>query len=149
MVDRALAKEVADGETGVTGADHDRRRAYGCIAQLTLTVTLVGLVITSNTADRFWDWATRASMSSCDGIGIDVVVHLDVVEAVPHLGIATEDAEDVHVTLDRRLDRVELDAPVLRHAATPAVRQLARPTRTNSTGVAPGPRKRTPRGDRH
>jgi hypothetical protein len=53
VVDRALAEEVADGEPGVTSADHDRRRGSGRSTQLTSTVTLVGLVITSNTADRF------------------------------------------------------------------------------------------------
>jgi hypothetical protein len=55
MVDRALAEEVADGETGVTSADDDRRCVGAGLAQLTSTVTLVGLVTTSKTADRFWD----------------------------------------------------------------------------------------------
>jgi hypothetical protein len=55
MVDRALVEEVADGETGVTRADDDRRRLSAGPAQLTSTVTLVGLVTTSKTADRFWD----------------------------------------------------------------------------------------------
>ena len=39
-------------------------RYPGAMAQLTSTVTLVGLVTMSNTAERFWDWATRALMSS-------------------------------------------------------------------------------------
>ena len=34
--------------------------------QATSTVTFVGFVRASNTAERFWDWATSASMSSLD-----------------------------------------------------------------------------------
>jgi hypothetical protein len=35
-------------------------------AQATSTVTFVGLVSASNTAERFWDWATSASISCLD-----------------------------------------------------------------------------------
>ena len=34
--------------------------------QATSTVTFVGLVSASNTAERFWDWATSASISCLD-----------------------------------------------------------------------------------
>jgi len=50
---------------------------------------------------------------------------------------ATEDPADVVRALDRRGDRAQLDAAVLRDDATPAVRQLARPTMRYSIGVMP------------
>ena len=63
VVDAAVGEDAADGEAGVPGPDDDdagpARRA-----QLTVTVTFVGLVMTSKTAERFCDWATSASMSS-------------------------------------------------------------------------------------
>ena len=68
----------------------------------------------SYTAERFCDWATSASISSGRGVGVDVVVDLDAVEAVAHLGVDAEDAQDVHVALERRLHRVQLDVAVLR-----------------------------------
>src|SRR4051812_49887173 len=40
------------------------------------------------------------------GVGVDVEVDADVVEAVTHLGIAAQDAEDVHVALDRKSTRL-------------------------------------------
>ena len=43
-------------------APENRRAA----AQATSTVTFVGLVSASNTAERFWDWATSASISCLD-----------------------------------------------------------------------------------
>ena len=56
---------IADANlTGVTSADHDRRRVHPCLTQLTSTVTLVGLVMTSKTAERFCDCATSALISS-------------------------------------------------------------------------------------
>ena len=51
-------------------------------AQATRTVTLVGLVMMSNTADRFCDWATSASISSASASASMSKRHLDVVEAV-------------------------------------------------------------------
>src|SRR3954468_15812167 len=60
------------------------------------------------------------------GVGVDVEVDADVVEAVAHLGIAAQDAEDVHVALDAGLHRLELDVAVLRdggHAGGQAGRQ--------------------------
>ena len=45
-------------------ADDDRGDALdGPAPQATSTVTFVGFVSASNTAERFWDWATSASIS--------------------------------------------------------------------------------------
>src|SRR6185312_10451684 len=54
-------------------------------------------------------------------VRVDVERHLDVVEAVAHVGVGAEDPADVVCALD----------------ATPALRQLARPTRRYSIGVMP------------
>ena len=49
------------------GTDNDRGGALDDLApQATSTVTLVGFVSASYTAERFVDWATRAAMSSLD-----------------------------------------------------------------------------------
>src|SRR6187549_2297662 len=54
----------------------------------------------------------------CDLLGgrvrVDVEVDVDVLEAVPDLRVATQDAQDVVLPLDRRLDGAELDAAMLR-----------------------------------
>ena len=64
MVDRPLAEEVAGGEAGVTGADDDGGEALDRAAlRRPSTVTSVGFVSASNTAERFCDWATSASIS--------------------------------------------------------------------------------------
>jgi hypothetical protein len=70
VIERALREAAARRQSGVAGADDDRRdvfddelRSGRRPGQATSTVTLVGLVTTSNTAERFCDWATRASMS--------------------------------------------------------------------------------------
>src|SRR5262245_64784082 len=47
-------------------------------------------------------------------VGVDVVVHLDLAESVPDLRVGAEDAVDVHVSLDGRVDRAELDLALLR-----------------------------------
>ena len=104
---RLTARPECPAPTMTTGM----RRAR---AQLTVTVTFVGLVSASKTAERFCDWATSAAIVVGVRVGLDLEVDPDAVVAVAHLGVATEDAEDVHVALDRGLDRLELDAPVLR-----------------------------------
>jgi hypothetical protein len=43
-----------------------RRASRRAAAQATSTVTFVGFVRASNTAERFWDWATSASISCLD-----------------------------------------------------------------------------------
>ena len=67
MVDRPVAEETARGEARVPRTDDDRGGVLDDLApQATSTVTFVGFVSASNTAERFWDWATSASMSSFD-----------------------------------------------------------------------------------
>ena len=67
VVDRPVAEETARGKARVPRTDDDRGGALdGLAAQATSTVTFVGFVRASNTAERFWDWATSASMSSLD-----------------------------------------------------------------------------------
>jgi hypothetical protein len=54
MVDRPVAQEVTSGEARVTRADDDRGSALdGLVPQATSTVTFVGFVRASNTAERF------------------------------------------------------------------------------------------------
>ncbi len=64
-IERCVRK-CDDGEPCVPRPDDHRGRADGAPgrAQLTSTVTFVGFVIASNTADRFCDWATRPWISS-------------------------------------------------------------------------------------
>ena len=68
VLDAAFAEDAAHGEAGVTGTDDDDVDHAGLplahYALLVVTATSVGLVITSNTAERFCDWATRAAISS-------------------------------------------------------------------------------------
>jgi hypothetical protein len=67
VIDRPVGEEVARREAGVPRADDDRGGALdGVASQATSTVTFVGFVRASNTAERFCDWATSASMSSFD-----------------------------------------------------------------------------------
>ena len=76
MLDRAPAERMAHREACVTGADDDdvngaRRPAREMPIHapchhvlLVVTVTSVGLVMTSNTAERFCDCATSAAICS-------------------------------------------------------------------------------------
>ena len=71
MVNRAVSEAAAHGQAGVASPDDDRSCAGWTRAsnpavpsQLTSTVTFVGFVIASYTADRFCDWATMALISS-------------------------------------------------------------------------------------
>jgi len=74
VVDRPLGETPARREPRVTGSDDDggdlfddsSPDRYVAVVLLTATVTLVGLVTTSYTAERFCDCATIASMSSSD-----------------------------------------------------------------------------------
>ena len=73
MVDRAPCQAPAHGQAGLASPDHDGRYPHCCPllwdsrgVYLTSTVTLVGLVMMSYTAERFCDCATSALMSSGD-----------------------------------------------------------------------------------
>jgi hypothetical protein len=60
------------------------------------------------------------------GVRVDRERHLDVVEAVAHVVVGTEDPTNVVVAFDRRLDRAKLNAAILRdgrHACRQAARQ--------------------------
>ena len=56
---RLTARPVCPAPTMTTGMRSDADRA-----QATVTVTFVGLVSASKTAERFCDWATSAAISS-------------------------------------------------------------------------------------
>ena len=71
MVDRAVGEAAAHGQTGMASPNDDGSSAQGpgpsdpaLPGQLTSTVTFVGFVRASKTADRFCDWATIALISS-------------------------------------------------------------------------------------
>ena len=115
MVDRTFGEAATHGETGMAGPDDHGGGAHRPIvcAQATRTVTLVGFVMMSNTAERFCDWATRASISSASASASMSKRDLDVVEAVAGVGIGAEDAEDVHRALDGGRDLPQLDAAIL------------------------------------
>ena len=78
MLDASLGQAPAHGEAGMASAnDDDIRGGHGARLDgvgalsvprgyFTSTVTLVGLVMMSYTAERFCDCATSASMSSLE-----------------------------------------------------------------------------------
>ncbi len=89
-------------------------------AQATLTATLVGLVRMSNMAERFCDWATSARMSSSLASASISNITRMAEKPLRISGIHAEDAAHVDVALDRRADRAELDAAMLRHGGDAA-----------------------------
>ena len=116
MVDRPRGQVVTGGEAGVPRADDDRGDALDALRfpSATSTVTFVGLVSASNTAERFCDWATSASISCFEASASMVKVTLMSLKPLRTSRVGAEDAADVVRALDRRLDRVQLDAAVLR-----------------------------------
>ena len=71
MIDRAVGEAATHRQTAVPGPDDHRRRAYlggpslvTISGQMTSTLTSVGFVMMSYTADRFCDCATSALISS-------------------------------------------------------------------------------------
>ena len=70
VVNPVPGEKMAGGQAGLTGADDHGGGAAGpaleraCRHTRTSTSTWVGLVTISYTAERFWDCATTASMSS-------------------------------------------------------------------------------------
>ena len=69
----------------------------------------------SYTAERFCDCATSALMSSGDRVGVDLVGHPDVTEAVTDVAVRAQDASHVHPALDRGRHAAQLDLSVLRN----------------------------------
>src|SRR5215813_2010836 len=138
MVDRPVAQEVACGETRVPRADDDCGDALdGLAPQATSTVTFVGLVRASNTAERFWDWATSASISCRDASASMVNVTLTSLNPlrtslsaprIPRTSCAPSTVDSTERSWMPRFCATD---------ATPAVRQLASPTRRYSIGVMP------------
>src|SRR5215472_11078874 len=138
MVNRAVAEEAARGQARVPRADDDRGYALDGVApQATSTVTFVGLVSASKTAERFWDWATSASMSSFDASASMWKVTLMSLKPlrtslsaprIPRMSWAPSTVDSTERSWMPRFCATD---------ATPAVRQLARPTSRYSIGVMP------------
>src|ERR1022692_4619259 len=138
MIDRPVAEKVARREARVPRADDDRSDALDDLApQATSTVTFVGFVRASNTADRFWDWATSASISCLDASASMVNVTLTSLKPLrtslsaprmPRMSCAPSTVDSTERNWMPRFSATD---------ATPAVRQLARPTRRYSIGVMP------------
>src|SRR4029077_16401888 len=61
------------------------------------------------------------------GFGVDMEGDLDVVVAITYVAVDAKDAVQIHLALELRLDRAQLDAAVLRHGRH-ARRQAARKT---------------------
>jgi len=82
--------------------------------------------VRQTTAERFWDWATSASMSCFEASASMVNVDLDVVEAVADVAVDTEDSADVVLCLRPvALDRAQLDAAILCDGTPTACREAA------------------------
>src|ERR1044071_5964103 len=141
VVDRALGEAAAHGEAGVPRAD-DESGGSQFTPQLRLflvveTETLVGLVMTSYTAERFCDCATSASRSSFEAsasISKFTLMSLKPLRtslSMPRMPWMSIEPSSVALTERSWILRsCAIDA-------TPAVRQPASPASTISTGVAP------------
>src|SRR5690606_13429859 len=107
------------------------------VAQATVTVTLVGFVMMSNTAERFWDCATSASIcsrvasASMSKVTLTSSNPLRTSLSAPRMPRMSIAPSSVAVTECSWMLRI------CATAATPAVRQPASPDSTSSTGVAP------------
>src|SRR5262245_10397638 len=104
---------------------------------LTSTVTFVGLVMMSYTADRFCDWATSALMSSSEAsasiwyLTLVLLKPLRMSESMPRIRRTSMSPSIVDLTLFSWMLRFWATA------AMPAVRHPARPTSMYSTGLGP------------
>src|ERR1700691_1733972 len=140
----AFGEGAGHAKAGLAGADDDCRGLHhagwldrGRPDQASSTSTFVGLATTSKTAERFCDWAISASRSSREAsasmanrtlISSKPLRTCGSAPRMPRMSIAPS---IVAVTERSWMPRCWATA------ATPAVRHPARPTRTNSTGVAP------------
>ena len=99
--------------------------------------TVVGLVMASNTAERFWDWATRAAISSRDTsasmskVTVTLSNPLRTSPSIPSTPCRSMSPWTVAVTDRSWMPRL------LATVATPAVRHDASAINVNSGGVAP------------
>ena len=93
------------------------RRVEVIAAVLTVTKTGTPLLRMSKTADRAFDCMTI--FSSCSGLASPSISKetCDALVAVADLAGESEDAAQIDVALDRRLDPVEFDAPRSRDGA--------------------------------
>src|SRR5262249_24429070 len=104
-------------------------------SQFVCTVTIVGFVMMSNTAERFWDWATSASMASREAwasMAKRTAIELNALRtsgSPPRIPRMFMLPSSVEVTLLSWIPRC------CATAATPADRQPASADRTSSTGV--------------
>ena len=140
VVDRAFGEAAAHRQAGVAGADDhggDVHRHGGPrqVSDVDDDVGRVGHDVEHRRpllrlGDERLDLFGRR-------VGVDVEAHGDAAEAVADVGIGAEDAEDVHVALDRRRDRAQLDPAILGHGGDAGGEATASATSTISTGVAP------------
>src|SRR5271170_7827407 len=138
MIDRPVAEELAGGKARVPRPDDDRGELLDDLApQATSTVTLVGFVSASNTAERFWDWATSASMSSRDASASMLNVTLMSLKPLRTSLSAPRMPRMSWLPSSVALTEFSLMPRFSATDATPADRQLARPTRRYSIGVMP------------
>src|SRR5580692_4122378 len=111
------------------------RADRGC--QASSTSTFVGLVTTSNTAERFCDWAISASRSSREASAS--MANRTVIASKP-LRASGSAPRMPRMFISPSIVAVTDRSWMPRNwatEATPAARQPTRPTSTNSTGVAP------------
>src|SRR5581483_10117311 len=138
VVNGPLGEEVACGEAGVPGPYDDGGEALdGASAQATSTVTSVGFVRASNTAERFCDCATSASISCFEASASILNVTFTSLKPfrtslstprIPRMSWLPSTVDSTERSWIPRFCATE---------ATPAVRQLARPTSRYSIGVIP------------
>src|ERR1700722_1826000 len=129
---------MARRENRVPRADDYRGELLGGLpGQATSTVTSVGLVSASNTAERFWDWATSASMSSREASAS--IVNVTLMSLKPLRTSLSAPRIPRTSWLPSTIDSTERSWMPRFSAtdATPADRQLARPTSRYSIGVMP------------
>ena len=112
VIDRSLGEKPARREAGMAGPDDDRGELLD--RQTTSTVTFTGFVmhvVHGRALLRLRDDRLDVLLRR---VRVDLERHLDVVVAVAHVAVDAEDAADVHLAFELRLDRAQLDAAILR-----------------------------------